>query len=105
MPKASELVIDYSAKLNEIHVKQGLEKGLKLLHRSNNRVYGYYLKDCGHYSFLHYGAVRKARTKFKCKECTFKQHADDAEAVGLELIERLGISDYNKYVSKSCNHE
>jgi hypothetical protein len=105
MPKASDLVIDYSSKPNEIHVKEGLEKGVELLYRSNNRVYGYYRKDCGHYSFLHYGAVRKARTKFKCKECTFNQCAEEADAVGLELIERVGTSDYNKYVSKSCNHE
>lgn len=105
MPKASDLVIDYSTKPNEIHIKEGLEKGLELLYRANNRVYGYYMKDCGHCSFLHYGAVRKARTKFKCSECIFQQHSTEAEAVGLELIERLGRTDYNRYVAQSCKHE
>lgn len=106
--KASELEINYTSKLNPVHVQEGLEKGLQLLHRSNHRVYGYYRKmDCNHELFLHYGAVRKAKsTNFKCEECFKIKCKEEAEKVGLTFIEKLDVStDTALYSMDSCGHE
>ena len=106
MPKAAELTIRYDKEPNHIHVAEGLEKGLQLLHRSSNRVYGYYrIIDCGHELFLHYGAIRKAKTRdFKCKQCLEIKCKEEAEKVGLEFISFGDKTNKATYRVKKCGH-
>lgn len=70
--------------ISQRKIDEAIEKGLTLVSASDNRCYGYYKLSCGHNSFLHYGAIRKARTKlFKCTECLDVKLAQKAEEVGV----------------------
>ncbi len=107
--KAEDLVIDYNAKLNPIHVLEAAEHNLTLMYRSNSRVYGWYkLNKCNHEVFLHYGAVRKARTdEFKCSECLSIKLQQEASKWGAKLLggKEVGMqNDQRKYLLK-CGHE
>lgn len=56
--------------MNSIHVAEAIDHGITLLSRTNHRCYGYYRLSCGHKTYLHYGAIRKAKTNgFKCTPC------------------------------------
>lgn len=88
-------------------INEAIEKGLTLISASNNRCYGYYRLPCGHNSFLHYGAVRKAKTNlFKCEPCLDLKLKAEAENVGITYIK--GLFDIKKNYIRNyqfpCGH-
>lgn len=96
-----------NSRLNPIHIKEGLDKELKLLNRSNNRCYGYYEMSCGHKAFLHYGAIRKAKTNnFKCKECLDYKLEKEAIELGLIYHKHVKVTKINdsRYYTFPCGH-
>lgn len=82
--RTSNMVPDYSKKPSLKQIEEAREKGLEIIAKSNDRCYGYYKLSCGHETFLHYGAVRKAKTlDFKCTPCLDNKLKTEAEKIGL----------------------
>lgn len=81
--------------MNPVHVAEAIDHGITLLSRTNHRCYGYYRLSCGHKTYLHYGAIRKAKTDdFKCTECLDLQlHREAANSlVGVIYNQGVGYS-------------
>lgn len=90
----------------DVQIKEAEEKGLVLLNRTDNRCYGYYKMQCGHTSFLHYGAVRKAKiTDFACSECIHIKYEEEAKSIGLIYHKDIPSKgkDY-RYYTLPCGH-
>jgi hypothetical protein len=101
---ASEIEIDRTTPLNPKHVSECADKGFELLHRSNNRVYGYFrINACGHEGFYHYGAIRKSKGPLKCSECLLEKVRKEAEEKGLTYIRKVK-TDVGEYKVNSCGH-
>ena len=101
---ASELEIDYTTTLNPVHVQLGLEKGMELLYRSTNRVYGYFrITSCGHDGFYHYGAIKKSVNCVKCSQCFLLKLEKEADEKGLIHVKRVSPN-ISEYVRKICGH-
>ena len=91
----------------EVQKEEAREKSVELLSATNYRCYGYYRLSCGHTTFLHYGAVRKAKTtKFKCEICFDAKLIQEAESVGLIYNKNSALATHSKrsYTYKSCGH-
>ena len=100
-----KLEIDYKKQPLDSHVEMAKEKGLKLLFRSNSRVYGYFELQCGHKSFLHYGAIRKMRTSPKCEQCSLQSFSERAKKVGLTFLTRINTKeDTGIYSCNTCGN-
>lgn len=91
-----EFEIRKDIEIPENQKSEALEKNVTLLSKTDNRCYGYYQLKCGHFTFLHYGAVRKSTTgNFHCKECLDIKLQKEADKFNLI---------YNKDVkSKGCD--
>lgn len=90
-----EYVLRQDLKILDKQQEEAKEKNLVLISKTDNRCYGYYRLPCGHFSFLHYGSVRKARTNFACKDCLDIKLQEEASRVNLV---------YNKNVIV-CGHD
>lgn len=106
--RTSNMVPDYSKKLSPKQIEEVREKGLELLAKSNDRCYGYYRLSCGHETFLHYGAVRKAKTlDFKCTPCLDNKLKTEAEKIGLVYHSDV-VVEYDRaasrYYTLACGH-
>jgi hypothetical protein len=91
----------------EVQKEEAREKSVELLSATNDRCYGYYKLSCGHTTFLHYGAVRKAKTvKFKCEVCFDAKLTAEAESAGLIYNKNSALATHSKrsYTYKSCGH-
>ena len=89
-------------------VEDAKTHGLELLSKTDNRCYGYYKMSCGHSTFLHYGAVRKAKTNdFKCTECLDLQLHKEAANSLVGVIYNQG-AEYSHSSARSytfpCGH-
>jgi len=101
---ASEITIDKTIPLNPRHVAECADKGFDLLHRSTNRVYGYFrINACGHEGFYHYGAIRKSKGPLKCSECLLDKLKKEAAEKGLTYIRKVK-TDVGEYVVNNCGH-
>lgn len=93
MVKKFEIREDIEIPENQIIEAQ--DKNVRLVSKTNNRCYGYYQLQCGHFTFLHYGAVRKSKHgSFHCKECLDIKLQKEADKFGLV---------YNKDVKSKGN--
>lgn len=106
------LEIEYDLPPLQKQQDEATEKGLKLLHKTKNRCYGYYELPCGHFSFLHYGSVRKS-SSFKCDICQEQRTKDRVIGTGLEFVSKFEGSleipkhrwcDYGYYKHTACGH-
>lgn len=91
----------------EVQKQEAREKSVELLSATNDRCYGYYRLSCGHTTFLHYGAVRKAKTaKFKCTVCFDAVLTKEADLAGLVYNKNSAFNngDTRSYTYKSCGH-
>tara|TARA_R110000782_G_scaffold269270_1_gene367097 strand:+ start:40 stop:1116 length:1077 start_codon:yes stop_codon:yes gene_type:complete len=102
MVKSSDLQINYSSLLNAIHIKEAQDKGLTLLYRASNRVYGWFrINECNHELFLHYGSVRKSNNSFKCSECLQNKLTKEASDNNIKLLlplQKGSRESYYKYL-------
>ena len=99
--------ISLDSEINPIHAEECKRHDMELLNRSNNRCYGYYRMSCGHTAFLHYGAVRKAKTNnFKCKECLDIKLEKEAKEIGLLYHKNVRVKPINdsRYYTFPCGH-
>lgn len=99
--------IQEGVELNPVHVEDCKRHGAELLNRTTHRCYGYYKLICGHTTFLHYGAVRKAKTSnFKCKECLDIKLTKEADALGLLYHKDVKVTSINdsRYYTFPCGH-
>lgn len=107
--RSDTIKIDESRPLDEKQVKEALEKGLVQLAKTSDRCYGYYRMQCGHNSFLHYGAIRKAKSSdFSCKTCLDIKLADEAKKFDLIYDSELDTTHIKKsdcrYYTFPCGH-
>lgn len=87
--------------------QEAKDHNLILLSKTDNRCYGFYKMACGHSKFLHYGAIRKAKTNdFKCKECLDIKLQEEANKFNLTYNKDLSTerSDSRSYTFNACGH-
>lgn len=85
--------------------QEAKEKDMELISRTEKGCYGYYRMACGHFSVLHYGAVRKAKTNdFKCSECINEKYKQDATSVGLEIVPQDNYKKDTRLYKFMCGH-
>ena len=99
--------VAFDSKINPVHAEDCKRHGMELLSRSNHKSYGYYKMSCGHTTFLHYGAVRKAKTNnFKCKECLDIKLHREAEEIGIIYHSDVRVRQINdsRYYTFPCGH-
>jgi hypothetical protein len=93
--------------INPVHNSEANRVGITLISRSDNRCYGYYRLSCGHEAFLHYGAVRKAKSKnFKCTTCLDRKLAKEAIDAGVVYNSHLVVKSqqHSRNYTFPCGH-